>query len=116
MWVRLNVGEEGVEPEILLDDVRQPMSCLKNGKSQAVKKHYSRTDLISWRKWRMLCNIIWRTRQWPEEWPKVVFIFLPKSGDLKDNKNYQNPMSRKRDNIDHRPQYKRAAIKKINAR
>ena len=37
-----------------------------------------------------ICNMIWRTRQWPTEWTKLVLVPIPKSGDLQDCNNYRN--------------------------
>jgi len=34
-----------------------------------------------------LCNTIWRTMKWPEQWTQAIFVLLPKTGDLKDCKN-----------------------------
>ena len=36
--------------------------------------------------WR-LCNQIWRTSIWPEDWKKSVFLILPKKGDTTECKN-----------------------------
>jgi hypothetical protein len=82
-----------MEPEILLDEVRQAISCLKNGKSPGIDDIPA--ELIKSagesgvRIMHKLCKVIWRTKRWPEEWSKAVFIFLPKSGDLRDCKNYR---------------------------
>ena len=39
-----------------------------------------------------ICNffMIWRTRQWPTEWTKLVLVPIPKSGDLQDCNNYRH--------------------------
>ena len=34
--------------------------------------------------------MIWRNRQWPTEWTKLVLVPIPKSGNLQDCNNYRN--------------------------
>ena len=36
-----------------------------------------------------MCNQIWKTRTWPEEWKKSVFLTLPKKGDASECKNHR---------------------------
>jgi len=36
-----------------------------------------------------LCNTIWRTMKWPKQSTQVICILLPKTGDLKECKNYR---------------------------
>ena len=35
-----------------------------------------------------LCQQIWKTQQWPQEWKKSVFIPIPKKGNAKECTNY----------------------------
>ena len=35
-----------------------------------------------------LCQQIWKTQQWPQDWKKSVFIPIPKKGDIKECSNY----------------------------
>ena len=40
----------------------------------------------------MLCSIcqqIWKTQQWPQEWKRSVFIPTPKKGNAKECSNYR---------------------------
>ena len=40
---------------------------------------------------RMLCSIcqqIWKTQQWPQDWKMLVFIPIPKKGNAKECSNY----------------------------
>ena len=90
---RLYIGEEDVEPEILLDEARPTISCPKNGKSPEVDDIPAELSKSAGESGAQithkLCNIVWMTRRWPEERAKAVFIFLPKSGNLRDCKNYR---------------------------
>ena len=35
-----------------------------------------------------ICQQIWKTQQWPQDWKKVVFIPIPKKGNAKERSNY----------------------------
>ena len=40
-------------------------------------------------KWlHSICQQIWKTQQWPQDWKKLVFIPIPKKGNDKDCSNY----------------------------
>ena len=35
-----------------------------------------------------ICQQIWKTQQWPQDWKRPVFIPIPKKGDSKECSNY----------------------------
>ena len=35
-----------------------------------------------------MCQHIWKTRQWPQDWKRSVFIPIPKKGNTKECSNY----------------------------
>ena len=35
-----------------------------------------------------ICQKIWKTQQWPQDWKRSVFIPIPKKGDAKKCSNY----------------------------
>ena len=35
-----------------------------------------------------ICQQIWKTQQWPQDWKRSVFIPIPKKGNLKECSNY----------------------------
>ena len=35
-----------------------------------------------------ICQQIWKTQQWPQDWKRSVFISIPKKGNAKDCSNY----------------------------
>ena len=37
---------------------------------------------------RLICQQIWKTQQWPQDWKMSVFILIPKKGNLKECSNY----------------------------
>ena len=36
-----------------------------------------------------LCNSVWKSKIWPEDWKKSVFLTLPKKGDASECKNHR---------------------------
>ena len=35
-----------------------------------------------------ICQHIWKTQQWPQDWKRSVIILIPKKGDAKECSNY----------------------------
>ena len=35
-----------------------------------------------------MCQQIWKTQQWPQDWKRLVFIPIPKKGNAKECSNY----------------------------
>ena len=73
-----------------------------NVKSSGPQKHHykaSRDDGISVELFQTLkddavkvlhsmCQQIWKTQQWPQDWKRSVFISFPKKGNAKECSNY----------------------------
>ena len=36
-----------------------------------------------------ICQQIWKTQKWPQDWKRSVFILVPKKGNAKDCSNYR---------------------------
>jgi len=36
-----------------------------------------------------ICQQIWKTQQWPQDWIRSVFIPIPKKGNTKECSNYR---------------------------
>ena len=36
-----------------------------------------------------ICQQIWKTQQWPQDWKRLVFISTPKKGNAKECSNYR---------------------------
>ena len=53
-----------------------PVELFQILKDDAVKVLYS------------ICQQIWKTRQWPQDWKRSVFIPIPKKGNAKECSNY----------------------------
>ena len=35
-----------------------------------------------------ICQQLWKTQQWPQDWKMSVFILIPKKGNAKEYSNY----------------------------
>ena len=55
---------------------RIPVELFQILKYDAVKVLYS------------ICQQIWKTQQWPQDWKRSVFIPIPKKGNAKEWSNY----------------------------
>ena len=53
-----------------------PVELFQILKDDAVKALYS------------ICQQIWKTQQWPQDWKRSVFILIPKNGNAKECLNY----------------------------
>ena len=38
--------------------------------------------------WHSVCQQIWKTQQWPQDWKRSIFIPIPKKGNAKECSNY----------------------------
>ena len=54
-----------------------PVELFKILKDDAVKVLHS------------ICQQIWKTQQWPQDWKRSVFIPVPKKGNAKECSNYR---------------------------
>ena len=53
-----------------------PVELFQNLEDDAVKMLHS------------MCQQIWKTQQWPQDWKRSVFIPIPKKGNAKECSNY----------------------------
>jgi hypothetical protein len=81
------------EPAPLRSEVARAMKEVANGKSTGLDgipiellKFAGDTALD---RMHRICEAIWETGEWPEDWTNSVFIPLPKKGDLKQCGNYR---------------------------
>ena len=82
-----------LEPDILVCKVKWTLGSISTNKDSggdgipeelfqilnddAVKMLYS------------VCQQIWKTQQWPQDWKRSVFIPIPKKGNAKECSNYR---------------------------
>ena len=55
---------------------RIPVEVFQSLKDDAVKVMHS------------ICQQIWKTQQWPQDWKRSVFILVPKKRNVKECSNY----------------------------
>ena len=81
------------DDSILKREVEKAIKKLKNEKSCGVDGIPAELikaggENVVARVWK-LCNEIWRTEKWPEEWCKSMVVPLHKKGDMKECSNYR---------------------------
>ena len=68
---------EAVIPSLYLHSQREiPVELFQILKDEAVKVLY------------LICQQIWKTQQWPQDWKRSFFIPIPKKGNAKECSNY----------------------------
>ena len=40
-----------------------------------------------------ICQQIWKTQQWPQDWKRSIFIPIPKKGNAKESSNYRSTIA-----------------------
>ena len=77
-----------MEPEILESEIRSAIAQLPNRKSPGIDGiPIELVKALGDRGIRMIhemCNEIWRTREWPQQWKQSVYIPIPKKGDPRE--------------------------------
>ena len=83
----------GLEPDILEREVRWALGSITTNKASGgdgipvelfqILKDYVVNVLHS------ICQHIWKTQQWPQDWKRSVFIPIPKKGNAKEWSNYR---------------------------
>ena len=88
-----DLSYENTEPLPLVDEVTTAINQLKTGKSPGLDgipaELIKSSDTAGIEALHMLCNKIWETCQWPEDWKKQEFIMLHKGGSAKECSNYR---------------------------
>ena len=53
-----------------------------------IPKYLEVNILINVKVMHSICQQIWKTQQWPQDWKRSVFIPIPKKGNAKECSNY----------------------------
>ena len=87
----MNNNEESLP--ILESEVRNAIRTLKNGKSPGpdnipgeLLKHGGESLI---KIFTTICQQIWKTKKWPDQWTKSLIIPIPKKGDSRKCSNYR---------------------------
>ena len=81
-----------LEPDILECEVKWALESISMNQASGgdgipaelfqILKDYAVKVLLS------ICQQIWNTQQWPQDWKSSVFILIPKKGNAKECSNY----------------------------
>ena len=78
-----------LEQNILESEVRWALGSIttrKNGGSDGIPVELLTHDAV--KVLHSICQQIWKTQQWPQDWKKSAFIPIPKKGNAKECSNY----------------------------
>ena len=89
----MNFDDYKLEPDILESEVKLAIETLANGKApghNGISIEYFKTIKEDAMKvLTKLCQQIWKTQKWPQDWKTSIFIPIPKNGNVKDCSNYR---------------------------
>ena len=81
-----------LEPDILECEVKWALECITMNKASGGDGipvelfQILKDDAV--KVLHVICQQIWKTQQWPQDWKRSVFIPIPKKGNVKECSNY----------------------------
>ena len=81
-----------LEPDILECEVKWALGSITMNKASGGKEipaellQILKDDAV--KVLHSICQQIWKTQQWPQDWKRSVFIPIPKKGNAKESSNY----------------------------
>ena len=82
-----------LEPDILECKVKQPLGSITIIKASGGDRIPAELSQIlkdnALKVLHSICQQIWKTQQWPQDWKMSVFIPIPKKGNAKECSNYR---------------------------
>ena len=76
-----------LEPDILECEVKWALGSITTKKASGGDGLQILKDAAS--KVYSICQQIWKTQQWPQDWKRSIFIPIPKKGNAKECSNYR---------------------------
>ena len=82
-----------LEPDILESEVRWALGSIPMNKASGGDEipaelfQVLKDDAVN--VLHLICQQIWKTQQWPQDWKRSVFIPIPKKGNAKGRSNYR---------------------------
>ena len=80
-----------LEPDVLECEVKWALGSIMKNKASGCDRIPAELFLIleddSVKGLHSICQQIWKTQQWPQDWKRSVFIPIPKKGDAKECSN-----------------------------
>ena len=94
-------NQEGVithlEPDILEYEVKWALGCITTNKASGGDgipvELFQILENDAVKVLRSICQQIWKTQQWPQDWKRSVFIPIPKKGNDKECSKYRTLLS-----------------------
>ena len=80
-----------LEPDILKSEVKWALQSITMNKASGGDGIPELFQILKDKAVKVLhsiCQQIWKTQQWPQDWKKSVFIPIPKKGNAKECSNY----------------------------
>ena len=87
-----NVVITGLDPDILECEVKWDLGSITINKASGGDEipvelfQILKDDAV--KVLHSMCQQIWKTQQWPQDWKRSVFIPIPKKGNAKECSNY----------------------------
>ena len=82
-----------LEPDILEGEVKLALECITTNKASGSDgipvELYQILKDDTVKVLHAICQQIWKTQQWPQDWKRSVFIPIPKNGNPKEWSNYR---------------------------
>ena len=81
-----------LEPDILECEVKWALGSITTNKASGCDRipaelfQILKDDAV--KVLHSICQLIWKTQQWPQDWKRSVFIPVPKKGNAKECSNY----------------------------
>ena len=81
-----------LEPDILEREVKWALGSITTNKASGGERilvelfQIIKDDAVN--VLHSICQQIWKTQQWPQDWKRSVFIPIPKKGNAKECSNY----------------------------
>ena len=81
-----------LEPDIMQCEVKQALGSITTNKASGGDGipvelfQILKDDAV--KVLHSICQQIWKTQQWPQDWKRSVFIPIPKKGNVKEYSNY----------------------------
>ena len=81
-----------LEPDILDCEVKRALESITTNKASGGDgiqiELYQILRYGAVKELHSICQQIWKTQQWPQDWKRSVFIPIPKKGNYKECSNY----------------------------
>ena len=81
-----------LEPDILECEVKWALGCITMNKASGGDgipvELFQILNCDTVKVPLSICQQVWKTQQWPQDWKRSVFILIPKKGNAKECSNY----------------------------